>query len=136
MLKNDRIIFWNSRSFIFWIFPLHFLLNFLVCKIKEQEFQNIFCRSLPYFYTYPGAMLLDTASIIIFNAESKSMFCGMNKCWFKWPKIMLQLILLYFKSFFLVLSSLPLCVYFCGQICFLKCLLFLKKKLKRYKKTV
>ena len=32
------------------------LLDFLVPKIKEREFQNIFCRSLPYFYTYPGKM--------------------------------------------------------------------------------
>ena len=33
---------------------LCFLLNFLIRKIKEWEFQIIFCRSLPYFYTYPG----------------------------------------------------------------------------------
>ena len=62
-------IFWNSRSFIlrtrksrvgkfkityiFWIFPLHFLLDFLIRKIKEREFQNNFCCSLLYFYTYP-----------------------------------------------------------------------------------
>ena len=29
-------------------------LDFLIRKIKEREFQKIFCRSLPYFYTYPG----------------------------------------------------------------------------------
>ena len=39
----------NNRNF----FPiLRFLLNFLVCKIKEWEFQKKFCLSLPYFYTY------------------------------------------------------------------------------------
>ena len=27
-------------------------LHFLVCKIKEPEFQKKFCRPLPYFYTY------------------------------------------------------------------------------------
>ena len=29
-------------------------LDFLVQKIKEQEIQNYFCRSLPYFSIYPG----------------------------------------------------------------------------------
>ena len=30
-------------------------MDFFVWKIKEQEFQNYFCRSLPYFYTFPGS---------------------------------------------------------------------------------
>ena len=29
-------------------------LDFLVCKIKEREFQNSFCRSLTCFSIYPG----------------------------------------------------------------------------------
>ena len=33
---------------------LNFLLNFLVCKIKEWEFQKKFCRTLPNFYIYPA----------------------------------------------------------------------------------
>ena len=43
----------NNRYYIFWIFPLRFLLNFLVHQIKEHEFHffSIF-HSLPYFYTY------------------------------------------------------------------------------------
>ena len=37
----------------FFNFPvLRLMLNFLVCKIKEWEFEKKFCRSLPYFYTY------------------------------------------------------------------------------------
>ena len=28
-------------------------MDFLVWKIKEQEFQNYFCRSLPYLSIYP-----------------------------------------------------------------------------------
>ena len=29
-------------------------LDFHIRKIKEQEFQKNFCRSLPYSYTFPG----------------------------------------------------------------------------------
>ena len=39
-------------TYIFWIFPLHFLLDFLVHKIKEREFEIFLCHSLPNFYTY------------------------------------------------------------------------------------
>ena len=28
-------------------------LNFLICKINEQEFQKNFCSLLSYFYSYP-----------------------------------------------------------------------------------
>ena len=68
-IKNDRNFFEIPASFIlgmrkfragkfkityiFLIFPLYFLLNFLIRKVKEREFQKNFCRSLPYFYTYP-----------------------------------------------------------------------------------
>ena len=43
---------------IFWIFPLCFLLNFLICNIKEREFQNIFLSFsslflyIPWVYIY------------------------------------------------------------------------------------
>ena len=44
----------NSKCTYYFDFPT---LDFLIRQIKEQEFQNIFCHYLPYFYTYPGAPL-------------------------------------------------------------------------------
>ena len=36
-------------------FSAQFCVEFLlICKIKEREFQNYLCHSVPYFYTYPG----------------------------------------------------------------------------------
>ena len=38
-------------DFKLWIFPIHFLLNVLIHKIKERDFHKIFCHSLPDVYT-------------------------------------------------------------------------------------
>ena len=48
-------------------FKLYVILNFssldfLVCKIKEQEFQKNIYRSLPDFCTYPGVNYLYVAT--------------------------------------------------------------------------
>ena len=55
-LANEKIQSTEIQNniYIFWIFPLRFLLNFLVHEIKEWEFQKNFCHFLPYSYTYPG----------------------------------------------------------------------------------
>ena len=65
-VKNDRkkfeihavFILWtrNSRvgKHIFFNFPLYFMLDFFVHKIKEKEFQKSFCHSLPLFLYIPG----------------------------------------------------------------------------------
>ena len=39
-----------KKYMLFWIFTQDFLIH----KIKEQEFQKKFCCSLPYSYTYPS----------------------------------------------------------------------------------
>ena len=57
-LANEEIQS-GKIPYIFLIFPLHFLLNFLIHKIKEREFQKCLCRSLPYFYTYPAFYVMN-----------------------------------------------------------------------------
>ena len=57
-VKTDRIR--KSRAIPAGKFKIIYIIlnlpaqDFLVGKIKAQEFQKSFRRSLPYFYTYPG----------------------------------------------------------------------------------
>ena len=39
-------------------------LDFHIRKIKEREFQKKFCRSLPYFYTYPDCLIITEVQYI------------------------------------------------------------------------
>ena len=88
--KRKTEFFWNSHYFIlqmrksragkfkmtdipFWIFPLSFMLNFLVHKIKEQEFQKMF-------------LLFSTLFLYIFDKspnfcknQSKRIALGLNR---------------------------------------------------------
>ena len=52
--ERGNLIEWeNSKWYIlFWMFLLYFLMNFLVCKIKERKFPKIFNHLFPTLFLY------------------------------------------------------------------------------------